>query len=73
VDAVANTDNIAVHADVLVDLAEVLGAQERDGEAAAALEQAVALYEEKGYLLCADRARAALAAIPQASSGKARD
>jgi hypothetical protein len=62
-----------VHADALVDLAEVHRAQDEDGEAAAALKQAVALYDEKGYVLCADRARAALASIPKASSGVARD
>jgi tetratricopeptide (TPR) repeat protein len=57
------TDNIALHADVLVDLAEVLGARGEEAEAAVALEQAAALYEEKGYEFCADRARAALASL----------
>jgi tetratricopeptide (TPR) repeat protein len=58
---VAATDNINLHADTLVDLAEVLRAKGEEPEAADALEEAAALYEEKGNLLCAGRARAALA------------
>jgi tetratricopeptide (TPR) repeat protein len=58
VDIVAATDNINAHADALVDLAAVLRVGDDKAEAAAALEKAVALYEEKGNVLCAERARA---------------
>jgi class 3 adenylate cyclase/tetratricopeptide (TPR) repeat protein len=60
---VAATDNINAQADALVDLADVLRAGGDEPEAAAALKEAVELYEEKGNVLCADRARAALAAV----------
>jgi cytochrome c-type biogenesis protein CcmH/NrfG len=42
-------------------LAEALRAQGRPGEAAAALDRALRLYEEKGNLVSAARVRAALA------------
>jgi tetratricopeptide (TPR) repeat protein len=64
VEIVAATDNINAHADALVDLAEVLRAGGNETEAAAALEEAVALYEEKGNALCADRARVAIVSVP---------
>ena len=56
---VAGTDHVNAHAETLVDLAEVLRASGEEAEAAAALRQAVTLYEEKGNLLGAERARAA--------------
>jgi tetratricopeptide (TPR) repeat protein len=59
----AATDNITLHADALVDLADVLRAERQNAEASAALEHAAVLYEEKGYEFCADRARAALASL----------
>ena len=55
-------DRIGTQADRLTDLAQVLAAAGRDGEAASALEQALALYERKGNLVAAGRTRAALAA-----------
>ena len=61
VEIMAATDNINAHADALVELAEVLRAGGDEAEAAAALEEAAALYEEKGNVLCADRARSVLA------------
>jgi tetratricopeptide (TPR) repeat protein len=61
VDIVAATDNINAHADTLVDLADALRAGGDEFDAAAALEKAVRLYDEKGNVVCADRARAALA------------
>ena len=63
VEIVAATDNINAHADALVELAEVLRAAGDETDASAALEEAVALYEEKGNALCADRARAAIASV----------
>jgi tetratricopeptide (TPR) repeat protein len=60
---VAATDNINAQADALVDLAEVLRAAGDETDASAALEEAAALYEEKGNALCADRARAAIASV----------
>jgi ATP/maltotriose-dependent transcriptional regulator MalT len=60
---VAATDRINMHADALVDLAEVLRAGGEESGAAESLEQAAALYEEKGNELCADRVRTALATL----------
>jgi tetratricopeptide (TPR) repeat protein len=60
---VAATDNINLQADTLVDLAEVLRSTGDEPGAAAALEHAAALYEEKGNLLCARRARDSLASV----------
>jgi len=61
VDIVAATDRINAHADALVDLVDILRADLDDAGSAAALEQALELYEEKGNVLGADRVRAALA------------
>ncbi len=55
-------DRIGPQADRLTDLAYVLTAAGRHGEATAALEQALVLYERKGNLVAAERTRAALAA-----------
>jgi predicted ATPase len=55
-------DRIGTQADALTDFAQVLTAAGRDGEATAALEQALSLYERKGNLVAARRTRAALAA-----------
>jgi len=63
VDIVAATDNINAQADALVDLAEVLRVGGNEAEAIAALEKAVALYEEKGNALCADRAHTAITSV----------
>jgi class 3 adenylate cyclase/tetratricopeptide (TPR) repeat protein len=60
VDIVASTDRINSHADALVDLADILRANEEEDGSKAALEQALELYEEKGNVLCADRVRMAL-------------
>jgi len=63
-DILASTGNIAMHADALVGLADVLAAAARDAEAAAALERAAALYDEKEYTWCADQARSRRKAVP---------
>ena len=60
-------DRIGTQADALTDFAQVLTAAGRDGEATAALEQALSLYDRKGNLVAAKRTRAALAA---ASAGR---
>ena len=54
------TDQINAHANALVDLADILRADGDEYGSAAALEQALELYEEKGNVLGADRVRAAL-------------
>ena len=57
VEIVGATDNINAHAEALVDLAEVLQISGDEIAAAAALEEAIPLFEAKGNLLCAERAR----------------
>jgi tetratricopeptide (TPR) repeat protein len=58
VEIVGATDNINAHAEALVDLAEVLQISGDESAAAAALEAAIPLYEEKGnLLLCGASAR----------------
>jgi hypothetical protein len=57
---VAATDNINAHAEALVNLSELLRADGEEAEADGALKEAVRLYEEKGNLLGAERARNAL-------------
>jgi tetratricopeptide (TPR) repeat protein len=60
VEILAATDQINAQADALVDLADILRANGDEDGSAAALEQALELYEEKGNVLGADRVRAAL-------------
>jgi class 3 adenylate cyclase len=55
------TDMLNAHADALIDLAEVLTLADQDGRAE--LEQALALYERKGNLVMAERARSRLAEL----------
>jgi tetratricopeptide (TPR) repeat protein len=57
----AQTDDLNDHAKALADLAEVLELAGRREEAAAALGQALELYERKGNLVMAERTRARLA------------
>jgi hypothetical protein len=47
-----------LHADVLLDLAEVLGLAGRPDEAEVATAEAVDIYERKGNVAAAERARA---------------
>jgi tetratricopeptide (TPR) repeat protein len=54
------TDLLWHHGDALLDLAEVLGDDDDEGEARAALRTGLALYEAKGNLVAAARARALL-------------
>ena len=57
----AETDMLNMHADALVDLAEVLALA--GGRTPAELEQALALYERKGNLVMAERTRSRLAEL----------
>ena len=59
VEIAERTDGLNLHGDALLDLAVVLRAAERPREAAASAERALALYERKGNLVSAARARAA--------------
>ncbi|HEX6262818.1 MAG TPA: tetratricopeptide repeat protein, partial [Actinomycetota bacterium] len=60
VDAARRSDDLNLQADALLDLAEVLRTAGREHEAIEPLEEAAALYEEKGNLVGAQRARALL-------------
>jgi DNA-binding SARP family transcriptional activator len=62
-DAVAlaeETDFLVLHAEALMDLAEVLRLTDREGESQPHVEQALGLYERKGHVVGASRARALL-------------
>jgi DNA-binding SARP family transcriptional activator len=54
------TDFLVLHADALMDLAEVLRLTDREGESAPFVEQALELYERKGHTVGAGRASALL-------------
>ncbi|MGZ4414456.1 MAG: AAA family ATPase [Gaiellaceae bacterium] len=56
----AQSDFLNVHGDALMDLAEVLRLARRSKEAARALEEAVRLYEQKGNIVSAAKARSLL-------------
>jgi tetratricopeptide (TPR) repeat protein len=57
----AASEFVVLHADVLLDLAEVLRLADRPAEADAATAEAVAVYERKGNVAAARRARASAA------------
>ena len=54
------TDDLNLHGDALMDLAEVLSLGGRASEADPAIEAAIGLYERKGNLVSAARATEAL-------------
>ena len=58
----AETDFLVLRADALMDLAEVLRLGRREGESVPVVRQALELYEQKGNVVGAERARALLAA-----------
>jgi len=58
---VAATDLLDLHGEVLLELADVLWRDNRERERRECVEQALELFERKGNLVAADRARAALA------------
>ena len=65
VDSLAGTDDITARAEILVDLAEVLRAHGDLAGAGDALAEAVALHEEKGNVLPAERCRQLLATLTE--------
>ena len=69
VELAAGTDFLNYRADALSDLAEVLDAAGRVGEAREAVRSALDLYEEKGNLVSAERARKRLAPGHDLSGG----
>ena len=60
VDLAAQTDWLDLHAGALIDQSEVLAALGQPSEAAGHVERAIALYDRKGNLVLAERARAEL-------------
>jgi hypothetical protein len=58
----ADSEFVVLHADVLLDLAEVLDIAGRPEEAREATAQAVSIYERKGALAAARKARGLLTA-----------
>jgi tetratricopeptide (TPR) repeat protein len=62
VELVAKTDYLTYHGDALLDLAEVLQLGGRPDDAEEAVRGALDLYEEKGNLVSAERARSRLPA-----------
>jgi hypothetical protein len=65
------TDFLNMRGQVLMDLAEVLRLDDRAADAAAAVAEAVELYELKGNRISADAARSAQAALAAAATGAA--
>ncbi|HEU5212181.1 MAG TPA: adenylate/guanylate cyclase domain-containing protein [Gaiellaceae bacterium] len=65
---VERTDWLNPRAGALADLAEVLRLAGKEEDAAVALREALGLYEQKGNLVSAGKARALLAQLPQAST-----
>ena len=62
-DFMAGNDDVTAHAEVLVDLAEVLRAHGDGAAAGDALAEALALHREKGNLVSAEQCRSLLAAL----------
>ncbi len=63
VEVAAGTDLLDMHGDSLLTLAEVLGRQGRGDEADEAAREALSLYERKGNVVSAARARAVLSSL----------
>ena len=55
-----NTDAINLHGDILMDLAEVASMAGETDEANSAIEAAIVLYDQKGNVVSAARARSVL-------------
>lgn len=64
------SDFLNTHADALLDLADVLELAHRPDEAVPAVENAIALYERKGNVVSAQRARTDLERLAAAVSGR---
>ena len=69
---VRTTDFPAARGDAAMDLAEVLSLGGRGAEATEYLQEALALYEQKGCRVAAARARARLAEVAPARGSTAR-
>jgi ATP/maltotriose-dependent transcriptional regulator MalT len=69
VELAAGTDFLTYHADALIDLGEVLEAAGRAEEARDVVRSALELYEEKGNLVSAERAREQLESGHDLSGG----
>jgi tetratricopeptide (TPR) repeat protein len=63
VELAEQTDSLKWHGDALMDLAEVLGLAGRSQEAAEAIHQALKLYDQKGNLVLAAKARSLLSEL----------
>jgi class 3 adenylate cyclase/tetratricopeptide (TPR) repeat protein len=63
VELAEQTDSLKGHGDTLMDLAEVLGLAGRSQEAAEAIHQALKLYDQKGNLVLAAKARSLLSEL----------
>jgi class 3 adenylate cyclase/tetratricopeptide (TPR) repeat protein len=63
----SETDSLVAQADALIALSEVVAVAGRRAEARASVEQALGLYERKGDLVSAARARTLLAGLAQSS------
>jgi class 3 adenylate cyclase/tetratricopeptide (TPR) repeat protein len=62
------TDDIDLHGDALMALADVLCLAERPGEALPVIKEALRLYEQKGSVVSADKARSLLGELPGTST-----
>ena len=62
-------DNLSAHAEILVNLAEVLRASGDPDGVAEALERAISLHEEKGNVVNAEQCRRLLANESATSAG----
>lgn len=69
---VETTDMLSVHGDTLLDLAHILGAAGRSGEVGEVLDDALALYEHKGNVAMAERARRLLEELRVGSEREGR-
>jgi class 3 adenylate cyclase/tetratricopeptide (TPR) repeat protein len=59
----SETDFLAMHADALVDLAEILHAADKLDEARTGLREALAAYEQKGVVVVSEKVRSLLAEL----------
>jgi class 3 adenylate cyclase/tetratricopeptide (TPR) repeat protein len=69
---IERTDYIDAHADALVDLAEVLGRSGQEEQALAVAENGLRLYEQKGNVVSAGKARALLAELEDTRARRIR-
>ncbi len=65
---IERTDYLDQHADALIGLAEILDRTDRGDSAATTMREALELYEQKGNVVSAERARASIEGIERKSS-----